>query len=117
MPTLEALVASEHEVAAVVTQPDKPLRDGAREIHMSPVKECALKHNIPVYQPVRARDEAFVEEMRTLKPDAMVVIAFGQILPKESVRPAKIRMCEHPRVPASKVPRRSPDPVGCHQRR
>ena len=49
---------------------------------MSPVKECALKHNIPVYQPVRARDEAFVEEMRTLKPDAMVVIAFGQILPK-----------------------------------
>ena len=81
VPTLEALVASEHEVAAVVTQPDKPKGRGT-EIHMSPVKECALKHNIPVYQPVRARDEAFVEEMRTLKPDAMVVIAFGQILPK-----------------------------------
>jgi len=81
VPTLEALVASEHEVAAVVTQPDKPKGRG-KEIHMSPVKECALKHNIPVYQPVRARDEAFVEEMRTLKPDAMVVIAFGQILPK-----------------------------------
>ena len=81
VPTLEALVASEHEVAAVVTQPDKPKGRG-KEIHMSPVKECALKHNIPVYQPVRARDEAFVEEMRTLKPDAMAVIAFGQILPK-----------------------------------
>ena len=81
VPTLEALVASEHEVAAVVTQPDKPKGRG-KEIHMSPVKECALKHNIPVYQPVRARNEAFVEEMRTLKPDAMVVIAFGQILPK-----------------------------------
>lgn len=81
VPALEALVASEHEVAAVVTQPDKPKGRG-KEIHMSPVKECALKHNIPVYQPVRARDEAFVEEMRTLKPDAMVVIAFGQILPK-----------------------------------
>lgn len=81
VPTLEALVASEHEVAAVVTQPDKPKGRG-KEIHMSPVKECALKHNIPVYQPVRARDEAFVEEMRTLKPDVMVVIAFGQILPK-----------------------------------
>lgn len=81
VPTLEALVASEHEVAAVVTQPDKPKGRG-KEIHMSPVKECALKHNIPVYQPVRARDEAFVEEMHTLKPDAMVVIAFGQILPK-----------------------------------
>lgn len=49
---------------------------------MSPVKECALQHNIPVYQPVRARDEAFVEEMRALNPDVMVVIAFGQILPK-----------------------------------
>ncbi len=81
VPTLEALVASEQEVGAVVTQPDKPKGRG-KEIHMSPVKECALKHNIPVYQPVRARDEAFVGEMRTLKPDAMVVIAFGQILPK-----------------------------------
>ena len=63
VPTLEALVASEHEVIAVVTQPDKPKGRG-KEIHMSPVKECALQHNIPVYQPVRARDEAFVEEMR-----------------------------------------------------
>lgn len=81
VPTLEALVASEHEVIAVVTQPDKPKGRG-KEIHMSPVKECALRHNIPVYQPVRARDEAFVEEMRALNPDAMVVIAFGQILPK-----------------------------------
>ena len=81
VPTLEALVASEHEVAAVVTQPDKP-RGRGKEIHMSPVKECALKHNIPVYQPVRARDEAFVDEMRALNPDVMVVIAFGQILPK-----------------------------------
>lgn len=81
VPTLEALVASGHEVVAVVTQPDKPKGRG-KEIHMSPVKECALQHNIPVYQPVRARDEAFVEEMRALNPDAMVVIAFGQILPK-----------------------------------
>ena len=81
VPTLEALVASEHEVVGVVTQPDKPKGRG-KEIHMSPVKECALQHNIPVYQPVRARDEAFVDEMRTLNPDVMVVIAFGQILPK-----------------------------------
>ena len=81
VPTLEALVASEHEVVGVVTQPDKPKGRG-KEIHMSPVKECALQHNIPVYQPVRARDEAFVDEMRALNPDVMVVIAFGQILPK-----------------------------------
>ena len=81
VPTLESLVASEHEVVGVVTQPDKPKGRG-KEIHMSPVKECALQHNIPVYQPVRARDEAFVDEMRALNPDVMVVIAFGQILPK-----------------------------------
>ncbi len=81
VPTLKALIASKHEVAAVVTQPDKPKGRG-KEIHMSPVKECALKHNIPVYQPLRARDEAFVDEMRALHPDVMVVIAFGQILPK-----------------------------------
>ena len=50
---------------------------------MSPVKECALQHEIPVYQPVRAREESFVEQMRVLKPDVMVVIAFGQILSQE----------------------------------
>jgi len=82
VPTLEALVHSRHQVVGVVTQPDKPKGRG-KEIHMSPVKETALKYGIPVYQPVRARDEAFVEEMRRLNSDVMVVIAFGQILPAE----------------------------------
>ena len=82
VPTLETLIRSRHEVIGVVTQPDKPKGRG-KEIQMSPVKETALRYGIPVYQPVRARDEAFVEEMRGLKPDVMVVIAFGQILSKE----------------------------------
>lgn len=82
VPTLETLVSSRHEVVGVVTQPDKPKGRG-KEIQMSPVKECALKHGIPVYQPVRAREESFVEEMRALNPDVMVVIAFGQILSQE----------------------------------
>lgn len=82
VPTLESLAASRHEVVAVVTQPDKPKGRG-KEIQMTPVKEAALAHQIPVYQPVRARESAFVEEMRALKPDMMVVIAFGQILSKE----------------------------------
>lgn len=82
VPTLEALVHSRHQVVGVVTQPDKPKGRG-KEIHMSPVKETALKYGITVYQPVRARDEAFVEEMRRLNSDVMVVIAFGQILPAE----------------------------------
>lgn len=82
VPTLETLIHSEHEVIGVVTQPDKPKGRG-KEIQMSPVKETALKYEIPVYQPMRAREEAFVETMRALKPDVMVVIAFGQILSKE----------------------------------
>lgn len=82
VPTLESLIGSRHEVVAVVTQPDKPKGRGG-EIQMPPVKETALKHGIPVYQPVRARDASFVEEMRALQPDVMVVIAFGQILSKE----------------------------------
>lgn len=82
VPTLESLIASRHEVIAVVTQPDKPKGRG-KEVQMPPVKETALKHGIPVYQPPRAREESFVEEMRRLSPDVMVVVAFGQIMSKE----------------------------------
>lgn len=89
VPTLETLIGSRHEVIAVVTQPDKP-RGRGKEIAMSPVKETALQHGIPVYQPVRARDERFVEEMCALSPDVMVVIAFGQILSKELLEVPKL---------------------------
>lgn len=82
VPTLESLIQSRHQVIGVVTQPDKPKGRG-KEISMSPVKETAQKHHIPVYQPVRARESSFVEEMRSLEPDVMVVIAFGQILSRE----------------------------------
>ncbi len=82
VPTLESLIQSRHQVIGVVTQPDKPKGRG-KEISMSPVKETALQYHIPVYQPVRARESSFVEEMRSLEPDVMVVIAFGQILSKE----------------------------------
>lgn len=82
VPTLESLVGSRHQVVAVVTQPDKP-RGRGREIQMSPVKEVALRHRIPVFQPVRARDGAFIAQMRELAPDVMVVVAFGQILSEE----------------------------------
>lgn len=82
VPTLERLIASRHEVIAVVTQPDKPKGRG-KEVQMPPVKETALQHGIPVYQPVRARETSFVEEIRSLAPDVMVVIAFGQILSRK----------------------------------
>ena len=81
---------------------------------MSPVKECALQHNIPVYQPVRARDEAFVEEMRALNPDVMVVIAFGTDPAKEPFGAAEVWLCQHSCIPAAEIPRSSTDPVGSH---
>ena len=80
VPTLEALIAH-HEVIAVVTQPDKPKGRG-KAMACPPVKETAMTHDIPVYQPVRVREESFVGTLRELQPDVIVVVAFGQILPE-----------------------------------
>lgn len=80
--TLEALVAAGHEVVLAVTQPDKPKGRG-KEMQFTPVKECALKYNIPVFQPRRVREVDCIEELRRYHADIMVVVAFGQILPKE----------------------------------
>ena len=81
VPALEALITGGHEIAAVVTQPDKP-RGRGKAMAMPPVKEKALEHGIPVYQPERIRkDDAFFETLCGINPDVIVVIAFGQILP------------------------------------
>lgn len=82
VPTLEKIIEAGHEVLGVVTQPDKAKGRGKKVI-FSPVKEKALEYNLPVYQPRRAREPEFIEEMRVLNPDVMVVVAFGQILPKD----------------------------------
>lgn len=78
---LEALLKAGHEIAAVVTQPDKKKGRGG-QVQCTPVKEAALKHNLTVYQPVKVRDEAFVNVLKEISPDVIVVIAFGQILSK-----------------------------------
>lgn len=80
--TLEALVEAGHDVCLVVTQPDKPKGRG-KEMQFTPVKEAALKHGIPVFQPRKVREPECVEELRKYNADVCVVIAFGQILPKE----------------------------------
>ena len=81
VPTLAAIAAHPDlaEIAAVVTQPDRP-RGRGQKLVASPVKAWAAAHDIPVLQPVRARDAAFVTAFRDLKPDVAVVVAFGQIL-------------------------------------
>ena len=80
VPTLEALIDSEHQVIGVVTQPDKP-KGRSGKLVASSVKEAAVKAGISVFQPERVRDEAFLHILRELNPDAIVVVAFGQILP------------------------------------
>lgn len=79
--TLEKIIEAGHEVLGVVTQPDKAKGRG-KKVVFSPVKEKALEHELRVYQPKRAREPEFIEEMKALNPDVMVVVAFGQILPK-----------------------------------
>lgn len=80
--TLEEIIKAGHEVAGVVTQPDKPKGRG-KTLMPTPVKEVAMKYELPVYQPKKVREPEFVEILRSLKPDVMVVAAFGQIISKE----------------------------------
>lgn len=80
---LEALASSRHEVTAVFTQPDKPKGRG-KAMQFTPVKEVALRENIPVYQPKKVRDPEVIQKIRELAPDVLVVVAFGQIIPQES---------------------------------
>jgi methionyl-tRNA formyltransferase len=78
-PSLEALLPSPHELLGVVTQPDRPRGRGQKSIP-SPVKSLALKFSLPIYQPEKIRDPAFLKVLQTLRPDLMVVVAYGQIL-------------------------------------
>lgn len=78
---LAALLSSDHEVVAVYTQPDKPAGRG-QKLTASPVKELALAHNLPVYQPASLRNEEAQAELASLGADLMVVVAYGLILPK-----------------------------------
>jgi methionyl-tRNA formyltransferase len=80
VPTLEALLASRHRVAALVSQPDRP-RGRGQQLQPTPTKVVAQAHGVPVLQPARIRDETFLEQLRDLQPDLGVVAAFGRILP------------------------------------
>lgn len=79
---LEALIESHHQVVLTVTQPDKPKGRG-KEMQITPVKACAMKHDIPVFQPVKIKEKEAVETLRGYEADVFVVAAFGQILSEE----------------------------------
>lgn len=79
---LEAIVQAGHKVVCAVTQPDKPKGRG-KEMQMTPVKQCALKYDIPVFQPVKIKAPEAVEELKKYNADIFIVAAFGQILSEE----------------------------------
>lgn len=78
---LQALVASEHNVIAVYSQPDRPAGRG-KKLQPSPVKKVALEHDLPVYQPLNFKQAEDVEQLQALNADIMIVVAYGLILPK-----------------------------------
>ena len=81
VPSLEKLIAERFELVGVVTQPDRPSGRGKR-LTPTPVKAVAAAHNLPIYQPDRVRHRDSVRALKELQPDVIVVVAFGQILPK-----------------------------------
>jgi methionyl-tRNA formyltransferase len=80
-PTLQRLMERGDTVLAVVTQPDRPKGRGQKSVP-PPVKELAERHGLPVLQPLKVRAPEFIESVREMNPDIIVVVAFGQILPK-----------------------------------
>ncbi len=82
VPVLKALKEAGHDVVLVVSQPDRQKGRGKKVLY-TPVKECALEYDLPVYQPEKIKAEGVYEELASYQPDVMVVAAFGQILPKK----------------------------------
>lgn len=101
VPSLEALIRSGHRVAAVVSQPDRPKGRG-QQLQPTPTKRVAQTAGIPVIQPTRIKDEAFLSQIRALQPDLGVVVAFGRILPDALLAIPRLGMIN---VHASVLPR------------
>ncbi len=100
-PSLEALIGSVHRVVAVVSQPDRPTGRG-QHLHPTPTKVVAQARGIPVVQPTRIKEEAFLQQIRDLSPDLGVVVAFGRILPDALLAIPRLGMIN---VHASMLPR------------
>jgi len=84
VPTLEALISAGHDVISVVTQPDRPSGRG-HQLTASHVKQAALRHSLPVYQPERIRRPDAVAALAAYAPDVMIVVGYGQIIPQSAI--------------------------------
>src|SRR5215471_5173862 len=81
VPSLEQTAAAGHRISAVFTQPDRPKGRGQKQA-MPPVKEAAIRLDLPVFQPERVRRAEVIEQLRELAPEAIVVVGYGQIIPR-----------------------------------
>jgi methionyl-tRNA formyltransferase len=108
VPAIEKLLASDHRVMAVVTQPDRPAGRG-QALHQSPVKEVAIAKGLHLFQPANCNEIEFLRELRALSPDVIVVVAYGQKLGNDILQMARLYCLNiHP----SLLPRyRGPEPV------
>lgn len=89
VPSLQALIDAGHEIVLVVTQPDKPKGRG-NKMAMPPIKELALAHEIPVYQPEKVKNDAFVETLKSYQADLMITVAYGKILSEAALKAAPL---------------------------
>ena len=101
IPSLRRLIASRHHVVSVVSQPDRP-RGRGHHLAPTPTKALAQEHGIPVLQPEKVRDEAFLESIRAMRPDLGVVAAYGRLLPESLLQIPRLGMIN---VHASLLPR------------
>ena len=101
VPTLEALIRSRHQVAGVISQPDRPKGRG-QQLLLTPTHVVAARHGLPVLQPTKIREEGFLQAIRALHPDLGVVVAFGRILPDALLAIPRLGMIN---VHASLLPR------------
>ena len=83
VPSLEALFAAGHEVVGVFSQPDKPVGRHQNKLKPTPVKVCAMEHQVPVFQPTKLRDGTALAQLKELAPELIVVAAYGRILPDD----------------------------------
>jgi len=88
VPTLQALISSEHNICAVYTQPDRPAGRG-RKVQPSPVKQCALEAQIPIEQPINFKSPESIETLKYYQADLMIVVAYGIILPESVLNTPK----------------------------
>ena len=112
VPTLEAVIAAGHEVALVVTQPDRAAGRGM-EMQAPPVKRVALAHGIPVVQPEKIKNNAeFRERLEAIAPDAILVVAYGRIIPQWMLELPRFGNINLHGSLAAEVSRRGADSVG-----